>query len=76
MCLKNFACPKSKAECKASDVRYVQNMITSVGAPHGMHDPSKYPPPLKGEKHQTHPKGIFKYMNNEVSPASKCRQFN
>jgi len=51
---------------KPNELKKITTLF-SVGAPHGMHDPYKYPAPLRGERHKTKPQGFFKTVNNEVS---------
>ncbi len=60
MCLKNFACPKSKAACRDSGPRFIQNLIMAFGAPKGMHMPHHHshpppPPPSKTVVHHHSP---------------------
>ena len=42
MCLRSFSCPKSKAMCHQSKLRFLQNILMSFGSGSGMHDPTNY----------------------------------
>ena len=45
MCLKRYLpCPTSKAVCKKSPQRMVQNVVMGVGTGHGHHQPKPYKP--------------------------------